>query len=234
MSPLKPTKPDVHCDSELHDLSEEAFKSDSLNLEGEGKHQDYEFSPLITRKSSNVGLSTPPQREGVKLPFVTPNNNVSFPDSTSESTSIALSGIAGDGDSAQLSARTKQLQRNLMILNDDSLIDEELDTSIAHVSYESSDEAEHNEKMVYQPDQQFYERAIQHYQEHPPEENKEIEVGTTEDATTYIQPNMSEMMKDYDFSSVEDEPPPHEGDNGENDNYNDNNGIPFVEDSLCM
>lgn len=121
-----------------------------------------------------------------------------------------------------------------MILNDDSLIDEELDTSIAHVSYESSDEAEHNEKMVYQPDQQFYERAIQHYQEHPPEENKEIEVGTTEDATTYIQPNMSEMMKDYDFSSVEDEPPPHEGDNGENDNYNDNNGIPFVEDSLCM
>lgn len=226
---LDQPKPDIQSQSELNDLSEEAMKSDSLNVEAEDKQQDYLFSPVMTRKPSDVTLSTPPQREETRLPFITPNNNVSFPDST-ESTSIIMSGIAEDGDNTQLSARTQRLRMNLKILNDDSLIDDEFDTSVAHVSYGSSDEAEHNERMVYQPDQQFYERAIQHYQDHPPEENKESQVGTTEEATTYIQPNMSEMMKDYEFSSVDDELPPHE-DNGDN---NDNNEIPFIEDSLCM
>ena len=65
-------------------------------------------------------------------------------------------------DLQKLSARSRQRYlKNLHILNEDSLFDEELSESVAHVDYFSKSEGEEDEGgAAYHPDESFYREAL--------------------------------------------------------------------------
>lgn len=114
-------------------------------------------------------------------------------------------------DLQKLSARSRQRHlKNLHILNEDSLIDEELSESVAHVDYfsESVDEEDEGAEGAYHPDESFYREALQ--QEPLPLQPVE--------PVEPLQPRGSLSPEKEEVSSVE--------------QTIESDGIPFLEDSI--
>ena len=181
------------------------------------KPMDYLFSPVMDRKPSEQSFITPKQtRASFSSPVVSAikeQSDHSLPPSpdvfnrSNETSSL----MEGSVNVEKLSARSKQMYlKNLKILNEDSMFED--DISVAHVSF-NAEEKEDNEE--YEPDNNYYAEAFRNY--HPPEVKEE----TDPSESTFIRPNMSEMMKGYEFSVDDEDPRP-------------NNEIHYVEDSLCL
>lgn len=111
------------------------------------------------------------------------------------------------------------MENNYRLLDDDSILNnDDSDVNIGHTSYISSDELDTSPAGDYNPDQLFYEEALQNDQEHPPEEGNEE--NKQNDVTAYIRPNLSEMMEGCEFPEA--------------DTTIKTDGIPTVEDSICL
>lgn len=174
--------------------------------------KDCLFSPVKDAKQS-VEMKTPDQKTEkpvTSTPVSGGGMNSMIPQSTPTSQLSLASPLFGmsspdeSTDMNKLSAGARRrYKKNMEIISQDSLIDDNDPGSVAHVSYYGEKEEEENKGMSFEPDEDYY-KNVTGFDELPTEKKEEekepLEYHTM---SSIVQPTMAEMMQGETLQSTD-------------------------------
>lgn len=173
--------------------------------------KDCLFSPVKDAKQS-VEMKTPDQKTEkpvTSTPVSGGGTNSMIPQSTPTSQLSLASPLFGmsspdeSTDMNKLSAGARRrYKKNMQIISEDSLMDDNDPGSVAHVSYYGEKEEEENKGMSFEPDEEYY-KNVTGFDELPTEKKEEKEPLEYHTMSSIVQPTMAEMMQGETLQSTD-------------------------------